>query len=117
MNATIDIFRRERLGETLVLTPRHNLRELEFQEIKAELIPVANDPTVLHVVVDLGQTDYFGSTALGMLTMLCQRVHDRGGRVAFCNLSAHEHEVLELTGLAGLWPVFAGREDALEAAA
>jgi anti-anti-sigma factor len=115
MYATDEIMEVEHLGDTFVLTPRRDLRELEFREIESELFRVADDPLVMRVVVDFDHTDYFGSTALGMLTLLCQRVEARGGRVAFCNLSAHEREIVSITGLTELWPIFPSREEAIRA--
>jgi anti-anti-sigma factor len=114
MNPTDEILEVQRLDEVLVLTPRRDLRELEYREIEGELLRVANDPLALRVVVDLAHTDYFGSTAVGMLTLLCQRVQGRGGRVAFCNLSAHERETVAITGLDELWPICGSREEALQ---
>jgi anti-anti-sigma factor len=111
------IFEIEKVGEVIVLSPWRDLRELEYSTIEAELCRLANEPSVTRVVVDLGRTDYFGSTALGMLTVLCGHVEGRGGRIAFCNLSEHEREILALTGLTEVWPVYASRREALEAVA
>jgi anti-anti-sigma factor len=63
----------ERKGHTLVLTPTGNLRKLDGREIEAggdELPRLADDPSVRNLVVDFSQTDYFGSTALGLLAQL-----------------------------------------------
>lgn len=117
MNATQEIFDTDRVGDVLVLTPRRDLREFEYREIQRELLPLVDDPNVQKVVVDLGHTDYLGSTALGMLTLLCQRVAARGGHVAFCNISAHETEILQVVGLNTYWPIFRSREEALQAVA
>jgi stage II sporulation protein AA (anti-sigma F factor antagonist) len=77
---------------------------LDFQEIESErdkvLERLEHDPSLRGLLVDLG------STALGMLVRLWQRLRDRGGRMGLCNVSAHEREILEVTGLAGLWPVY-----------
>jgi anti-anti-sigma factor len=108
----------ERQGHTLVLTPQEDLRELDYQEIEAEgdeLLRLAEDPSVRGVVVDFGRTDSIGSTALGVLAQLRQRVRARGGRMAFCNVSAHEAEIMEVTGLARFWPIHPSREEALAA--
>jgi anti-anti-sigma factor len=117
MNGTTGIFEIEKVGAVLVLSAKRDLRELEYGTIEAELHALADDPRVRRVVVDLGRTDYFGSTALGMLTVLCGHVESRGGQVAFCNLSAHERELLAITGLTELWPVYPSRREALEAVA
>jgi hypothetical protein len=41
----------------------------------------------------------------------------RGGRIAFCNVSPHEREILAVTGLNGLWPVYPSRAEAVAAVA
>jgi anti-anti-sigma factor len=120
MNTATRIIEVERQGDTLVLTPREDLRELEYQEIVAEgeeLLRLADNPSVRNVVVDLGLTDYFGSTALGLLAQLRQRVRARGGRMALCRVSPHEKEILAVTRLAGFWSVHSSREEAIAAVA
>jgi anti-anti-sigma factor len=115
---TAAIIEVERRGNTLVLTPQRDLRELDYRDIEAEeadLLRLAEDPSVTAVVVDWGRTDYFGSTAVGLFAQLRGRLRRRGGRIAFCNVSAHEAELLTVTGLARLWPVYPTREDALRA--
>lgn len=111
----------ERLEDTLVLTARTDLRELEYEEIGVEqrevLQLMRNDPSLRNAVVDFGKTDYFGSSALGLLTRLWRQVRDRGGRMALCHLSAHEEDILGVTGLGGIWPVFPSREEAIRAMA
>ena len=36
-----------------------------------------------------------------------------GGQMAFCNVSAHELEILELTKLDTLWGLYGSRDEAL----
>ncbi len=120
MSTATRIIEVERQGDTLVLTPQQDLRELEYQEITAEgeeLLRLADDPAIRNVVVDLGRTDYFGSTALGLLAQLRQRLRARGGHMALCNVSTHESEILAVTRLAGFWSVHPTREEALAAVA
>jgi len=68
-----------------------------------------------HVIIDLFGTDYYGSTALGFFVKLWKRVRDHGGRMAFCNMSAHELEVLKVTKLDTLWPLCENFEAAIVA--
>jgi anti-anti-sigma factor len=120
MSTTTRLIEVERRGDTLVLTPRKNLRELEYREIEAEgeeLLEMANDTAVRNLVADFALTDYFGSSALGLFARLWKRVRARGGRMAFCNVSAHEAEIMEVTGLTRFWPVHPSREEALAAVA
>jgi Ca-activated chloride channel family protein len=114
-----EIIEAERLGDTLVLTPKRNLRELDFQEVEKRLRGVVqrlkNDPSIRHLVVDFARTDQFGSTALGLLVRLRRQVRERGGRMVFCNLSDHAREILAVTRLEDFWPAFATRREAIDA--
>jgi stage II sporulation protein AA (anti-sigma F factor antagonist) len=109
------IFDVERWADVLVLTPLRDLRELEFEEIRHELLPLSDDLTIRRVVVDFRHTDYLGSTAVGLLVHLFLKVRQRGGRMALCNVSAHEHEIFELVGLGDMLPTYASRKEALAA--
>jgi anti-anti-sigma factor len=115
MTATSSVFKVEREDQILIIIPATDLRELEFQEIEFEgdeLLELLEDETLRNVIVDFGATDYFGSTALGVFLKVWERVRERGGRMVFCNLSDHEWEILEVAGLAGLWPRCSSREEA-----
>lgn len=103
-------------GETAVVTPMGNLRELDFQEIEAgarEVLAFLERTRARDVVVDLHRMDYSGSTALGFFVELSAGVKSRGGRVAFCNVSGHEREIFRLAHLDGLLPIQPSRELAL----
>lgn len=105
MYATTPIFEIRRLHGVVVVTPVRNLSELEFQQIESELRELGRDPDVTRVLVDFGRTDYCGSTALGMLLWLTRVLRERGGSLTLCNLSAHEREILNVTGLGDAWPI------------
>jgi anti-anti-sigma factor len=108
----------DRVGGTAIVTPVSDTGELDYKPVDSEpsqALTVLNDPSVKNVVVDFHQTDYFGSTALGFFVKLWRRVVDRGGRLAFCNVSEPEREMLQLTTLNRLWPVFGSRAEAIRA--
>jgi anti-anti-sigma factor len=119
MDTTIRLIEIERADDTLVLTLLHDLRELEYQEIETEqeevLEVLESDPSLVNLVVDCGTTDYFGSTAVGLLARLRQQVRRRGGRMVLVHPSPHEQDILAVTGLSGVWPVYASRDEALTA--
>lgn len=120
MNATAEIFAVERLGNTLILTPQMDLGELHFWEIEEkgrDLVRMLADPSIRVIVMDFANTGYFGSSALGLLTRLWRMMRDRGGKMALCNVSTNELEILDVVGLGGLWPVYPSREEAVEAVA
>ena len=66
-------------------------------------------------MLDFHKTDYYGSTALGFFLKLWTRARKRNGRMAFCNVSAHEKEILQATRLDHVWPICSSRREALEA--
>ncbi len=112
------LFEVERQGDVAVVTPTADLREFDYQGIESAaegLLDLAAAPGVKGVVLDFHRTDYYGSTALGFFVRLWKRVSSHGGRLAFCNVSAHEREVLAVTRLDGLWPICASREEAVAA--
>jgi anti-anti-sigma factor len=74
-----------------------------------------NQLSVKQVVLDFHETDYFGSTAVGFFLRLWKQLRGRGGRLAFCNVSEHERDILQVTGFDRLWPICASREEALQA--
>lgn len=112
------LFDVERDGEVLILVPRTDLRESDYLEIEAgarDLLDLVSAPDVKGLVLDFHRTDYYGSTALGFFLRLWRRVGGRGGRMAFCNLSSNEGEILAVTRLDTLWPVYPSRDEALKA--
>jgi anti-anti-sigma factor len=107
-DVTTPVFDKELRGTTLVVTPLENLRELEYARIEEAAEGVLQDLDacqIKHVVLDFRKTDFYGSTALGFFVKLWKRIRCAGGKMAFCNVSPHEREVLELTHLDRNWPV------------
>jgi anti-anti-sigma factor len=112
------IFELHREGDTLILIPQTDLREFEYQHIEAgarDVLDLLASGAVKNVVMDFHKTDYYGSTALGFFIKLWKRVRGRKGQLAFCNVSAHEMEILRGTNLDRLWPICPSRQEALAA--
>src|ERR1022692_4787169 len=96
------IFEIEQEDDTIIVVPTVDLRELEYQRIEEgarKILDLLNGIGIKNVVLDFHQTDYYGSTALGFFLKLWKRVRNRNGRMAFCNVSDHENEILRLTKL------------------
>jgi anti-anti-sigma factor len=109
-------FEVEREGQTLIITPREDLRELDFRAIEAgasDILRLLGSGTIKNVVLDFHKTDYYGSTALGFFVKLWKRIRECDGRMAFCGVSDHEREILRVTKLDALWPICPSREEAL----
>lgn len=104
-------------GETAVVTPLADLCELRYQEIESagkQVLAFVSRPEVKNIVIDLGRTGYYGSTALGFFVRLWKTIRDRGG-MAFCNASALEKEILGVTHLDTTWPIYPSKDEALRA--
>ena len=108
-----DAFEIERDGETLIVTPVTDLREVDFPQIEAgakEILALLSSASVKNVIMDFWRTDYYGSTALGFFVKLWKRVLQRGGRMVFCNISKHEREILGVMRLDELWAICGSRD-------
>jgi anti-anti-sigma factor len=82
------IFEVEKAGDTIIVVPVVDLRELDYQRIEEgarEVLHLLNETDIKNVVIDFHKTDYYGSTALGFFVKLWKRLRKQNGRIAFCN--------------------------------
>jgi anti-anti-sigma factor len=113
-----DLFEVDREGETVVVTPLADLGCLAYPELEAgasELLGLLDQPPARHLVLDFHRAAYDGSTVLPFFLKLWLRVSRRSGRMALCNVSEHERDLLRVTKLDELWPVCGSRGEALAA--
>ena len=114
------IFSREARGNTLVLNPLIHLGSLHEPEIAhetQELLDFINksDPVPTNLIIDLALGDCLGTAILGAIVKLWKRVSQRGGRLALCNVSESVIQVLRVTKLHAIWPIYHNRDQALAA--
>lgn len=112
------IFAREAHGNTLVLNPIIDLGSIHEPEIAhetADLLDVLRQSPSTNLVIDLGLGNYLGTAMLGAIVKLWKRVSQMGGRLALCNVSDNVAEVLRVTKLQTVWPIYANRDQALTA--
>jgi anti-anti-sigma factor len=109
------LFESEDLGDVVVVSPTRDMGEFE---IASSDVPAYDQLAGLtdgrNVVIDLSQTDYFGSSTIGMFIRLAKHVHARGRAIAFCNLSKHESQVVGITHVGQVLDVRDSRESAIE---
>ena len=109
------IFECEQHGETMIICPNRDLTEVVCQKLRAsdsDIVGSYKDSQAKHVIVDFHKTTAFGSTALELFVRLWKSIRARGGRLAFCNLSEQQREILQLTRLDQLWDIFNSRHEA-----
>ncbi len=115
------LFEIECQDDIIIVTPNTDLGEFDYEQLVLESRETLElwDQTKnkKNVVIDCSKTDYFGSTALGVFLKLWRRVRHRDGQMAFCGLSEHQHEILAVTKLDGLWSICDSKEAALKAVA
>jgi anti-sigma B factor antagonist len=70
---------------------------------------------VQHAVLDLRETDYIDSTALGCLVMTHTRFQKAGGKVTMYGLSSRQIELLVITKLTTVFQLFEDEIDAVNA--
>lgn len=107
----------EQEGATLVISPTGNLSEFAFDRIQADAdqaLQLLDGDQIKNLVMDFKKTDYFASTALGVFVKFWKRVCEVNGKMAFCNLSDHEREILGVTKLDTLWSICPTRADAMQ---
>ncbi len=113
-----DAFTIERRGDLTVVSALPALESIGFglEEQAADMIfnPLRKDPEPL-IVFDLSQVDYFGSVFLGVLLRCWKLVQAKGGTMALSGVSIRARELLHLTSLDFVWPIYADRREAVEA--
>ncbi|WP_406699795.1 STAS domain-containing protein [Singulisphaera sp. Ch08] len=113
-----DAFTIERHGDLTLISATPALESLEFglEEHAAGMImeQFRHQENPL-VVFDLSLVDYFGSMFLAMLLRCWKLVQARGGMMALAGVSVRAKELLRLTSLDMVWPIYASRQEAMEA--
>jgi anti-sigma B factor antagonist len=113
-----DAFTIERRGDLTVVsaTPALESIAVGLEEQAADLIfdRLRHDAEPL-IVFDLSQVDYFGSVFLGVLLRCWKLVQAKGGTMALAGVSTRAKELLHLTSLDFVWPIYADRREAVEA--
>jgi anti-anti-sigma factor len=112
------VFLAEVDGTTLVVTPRGDAVGFRETDVSGELLSIlelAGSPGINDLVVDLGSSQYFGSTMIGAINQLGIRFRDSGARIALCNASPQMASVLDIMHLGDVWMFFDSRKIAVRA--
>lgn len=117
-NAAEGAFTIERRGELTVITGTEQLEQIAFglEEAVSELIlkPLRRDEQP-QVVFDLSRVKYFGSNFLALLIRCWKLVLARGGTMVLSGLDDRSRELLRVTSLDIVWPIYQTKREAIEA--
>lgn len=105
----------ERLGDTLLIVPHGDLGGFSAQTFQAEfqrLQRLLADPSLKNLIIDLGDSRYFGSEMMGALIALREQVVGRG-RVAVTDCSPDTRAGLEIIKADTLFEFFDTRAQAI----
>ncbi|MGO8903504.1 MAG: STAS domain-containing protein [Isosphaeraceae bacterium] len=113
-----DAFTIERHGDITVITATAALERLAFrlEEQAAELIlkPLQRQENPL-ILFDLSQVDNFGSMFLALLIRCWKLALTQGGSMALSGVSQRTRELLRVTSLDTVWPIYDSKPEAMEA--
>lgn len=92
-----------------------NLDEHLLDRLREVMLEVAKTAAPPLVVLDLSNTKFFGSAFIEILFGVASCLNSREGSFALCGLTSYCREVLTITHLDSLWPIFVKREEAVTA--
>lgn len=114
----LNLFHTDRVGDALVVAVHDGVGSFADFEILDEMQTVVaqlGGSGTRSVVVDFRGVDYFGSSMLEALRLLWNELEKRDGRLALCNLSDVSREIVAISHLDQLWPIYRSRDEALHA--
>ena len=100
----------------ITVTPALESIDDSLEEQVAEMIlePIRHQDGPL-LVFDLSKVNYFGSMFLTVLLRCWKLAKSKGGMMALAGVGPHAKELLRLTSLDMIWPMYETRREALEA--
>ena len=66
----------------------------------------------VRVIVDLSEVDYLASIGIRLLVLTAKLVTARGGKMVLLNPTSDVKNVLEITGIPAIIPIYDGQESA-----
>lgn len=113
-----EAFTIERHGDVTVITATPELEKLAYrlEEQVADLIlePLSREDNPL-IVFDLSRVGNFGSMFLALLIRAWKLAVSHGGSMALAGVTERTRELLRVTSLDIVWPIYDTRHEAIEA--
>lgn len=117
-NSADGAFTIERRGDLTVISATEELEHIEFglEEAVSELIlkPLRRQEQP-QIVFDLSRVKFFGSVFLALLIRCWKLVVSRGGTMVLSGVDERSRELLRITSLDIVWPIYQSKREAIEA--
>lgn len=113
-----ELFQVQQIGAVRVIElwlPEH-LDSDEFGRLNESLIEAAGGGPERPLVLDLSRLAYAGSSVLGLLVNVRQKVKETGGRLVLCGLSDRLLQIFRTCSLERLFVIRRSRQEAVERA-
>jgi anti-anti-sigma factor len=113
-----DVFTIERHGGLTLIIASPALETLDptFEpQLTQLLLNVLRDAPEPLVAFDLESVAYFGSTFLAVLLRCWKHITSRGGTMVLAGVSPQVKDLLRLTALDMIWPLYSDRRSAMDA--
>jgi anti-sigma B factor antagonist len=96
---------------------QRHLDEVGLEAIQNQLVEIAQEANPPKVVLDMAVTEFFGSSFIEILFKVWKQLNTKpNSKFAISGLQEYCLEVLEITHLDKLWPMYATRAEAVAAA-
>jgi len=117
-NSADGAFTIERRGDLTVISANEELEHIEFglEEAVSELIlkPLRRQEQP-QIVFDLSRVKFFGSVFLALLIRCWKLAVSRGGTMVLSGVDDRSRELLRITSLDIVWPIYQSKREAIEA--
>lgn len=100
-------------ASVIELTLPEHFDSATFDDLNVSLLGLFHETGQRNWVLDLGQVVYMGSSMLGMMINIRQRVRDISGQLVLCNLSPRLVEMFRTSALERLFTIARSRREAL----
>ena len=113
-----DLFRVSNVGavQVIELDLPETLDSDEFDRLNTALIEAAGRTPGAALVLDLSHIAYMGSSVLGLMVNVRQRVKEAGGRLVLCGLSERLLTIFRTCSLERLFVIRRSRVEAIDRA-
>lgn len=85
----------------------------EFDRLNESILTIFDGQTGGQWIIDLSAVDYVGSSVLGLIVNLRQRIKSGKGKLVLCGLSNHLTQIFRHSSLERLFVICRDREDAM----